>query len=221
MFRLDPAHVYRSDILENLAWLDHGFGTRSASGWPKTIGLTTVRQIHSNRVITARHSGDLGEGDALITNVPGVQLSIRTADCLSILIADPVNRVVAAVHAGWRGTAQGIVLETLHAMAKEFGTVSENVVIAIGPGIGSCCYEVGIDVARLFSTWFPEYRDLKDTPVKIDLAEANLRQIRRNGGISGQIDSSGLCTRCLAGEFHSYRRDREAAGRMVSAIWIR
>jgi len=221
LFRLDSAHVYRSDSLEKLDWLGHGFGTRSSVDWPKTTSLTTVRQIHSNRVIVARHPGNLGEGDALITNVPGLSLAVRTADCLPILMADAENRAVAAVHAGWRGTAQEIVLETLKAMTKEFGTISENVVMAIGPGIGPCCYEVGAEVARQFSTWFPDYQRLTDMPVKIDLAEANVRQMRRNGGTNRQIDSSDLCTRCLPVVFHSYRRDREAAGRMISAIWIR
>jgi YfiH family protein len=221
LFRLDSAHVYRSDSLEKLDWLGHGFGTRSSIDWPKTTSLTTVRQIHSNRVIVARHPGNLGEGDALITNVPGLSLAIRTADCLPILMADTKNRAVAAIHAGWRGTAQEIALESLEAMANEFGTISENVVIAIGPGIGPCCYDVGAEVARQFSAWFPDYQGLTDMPVKIDLAEANVRQMRRNGGTNRQIDSSDLCTRCLPGVFHSYRRDREAAGRMVSAIWIR
>lgn len=221
MLRLDLARVYRSDALANLDWLDHGFGTRSSVDWPNTTSLATVRQIHSNRVIVAREAGALGEGDALITNVPGVALAIRTADCLPILMADIKSRAVAAVHAGWRGTALEIVVETLQAMAREYGTISENVVIAIGPGIGSCCYEVGSDVAREFSAWFPEFQNLADGPVNLDLAEANLRQMRRNGGMAGQIDASALCTRCLAEHFHSYRRDREAAGRMVSAIWIR
>jgi polyphenol oxidase len=221
LFRLDSAHVYCSDSLERLDWLSHGFGTRSSIDWPNTTTVTTVRQIHSNRVIVARHPGNLGEGDALITDVPGLALTVRTADCLPILMADAKNHAVAAVHAGWRGTAQEITLETLKAMAKEFGTISENVVIAIGPGIGPCCYEVGADVARQFSAWFPNYQSASGGPVKIDLAEANIRQVRRNGGAKEQIDPSGLCTGCLPGAFHSYRRDREVAGRMVSAIWIR
>ena len=221
MFRLDSAHVYRSDSLEKLDWLGHGFGTCSSLDWPNTTSLATVRQIHSNRVIVARHPGNVGEGDALITDVPGLALAVRTADCLPILMADAKNRAVAAIHAGWRGTAQEIALETLRAMAKEFGTISENVVIAIGPGIGPCCYEVGAEVARQFSGWFPNYQAITNLPVRIDLAEANIRQLRRNGGANGQIDPSSLCTRCLPGVFHSYRRDREAAGRMISAIWIR
>jgi YfiH family protein len=221
LFHLDSDGIYRSDALGQISWLQHGFGTRSSAGWPDTTRLATVRQIHSNRVVVADQPGDLGEGDALVTNLPGLTLAIRTADCLPILMADTQSRAVAAVHAGWRGTAQQIVIETLQTMAKEFGTTSANVVIAIGPGIGPCCYEVGPDVASQFSELFPEIPGFGAAHAKLDLPEANLRQLRRNGGITGQMVASGLCTRCLPEQFHSFRRDREAAGRMVSAVAIR
>ena len=216
MFRLDPDNIYRSDVLERFSWLDHGFGTRSSAEWPGR-NIATLRQIHSSRVIFAHRSGDLGEGDALVSNIPGIALTIRTADCLPILIADPENRAVAAVHAGWRGTAEKIVLATLETMAVRFGTNAANVAIAIGPGIGECCYEVGPEVAAsILSDRGGTY-----TSMKIDLAQATIRQLRRNGGTVGHIDPSGLCTRCLVEHFHSYRRDREQAGRMRSAISIR
>jgi len=219
-FRLDSSGLYRAEALDPLSWLEHGFGTRSSLTWPSAQNLAKVRQVHSNKVVVATRPGDLGEGDALISNVPGLTLAIRTADCLPILIADAENHAVAAVHAGWRGTVQEIVLEAVRAMATEYGSRPENLLIAIGPGIGACCYEVGPDVAKQFSRFFPERQDLNGS-AKIDLAESSVRQLRRNGGRTGQIDSSGLCTRCLAEQFHSYRRDGEAAGRMVSAIGIR
>lgn len=208
-------------MLEQLPWLEHGFGTRQSSAWPpRETKPATARQIHSNRVIIADRAGDLGEGDALIANTPGLTLVIRTADCLPILIADPRNKAIAAVHAGWRGTVQQIVLETVRTMSEHFDTRPEDLMIAIGPGIGECCYEVGPEVAAQFSRFFPERNDLGQQ-AKIGLAEAAIRQLRRNGGSMGQIDASGLCTRCLEAEFHSYRRDGEAAGRMFSAIGIR
>jgi purine-nucleoside/S-methyl-5'-thioadenosine phosphorylase / adenosine deaminase len=219
LFRLDNGQVYRTDALD-LPWLEHGFGTRASSNWPGVQNLATLRQIHSNKVVVATRPGDLGEGDALISNVPGLTLAIRTADCLPVLIADPENRAVAAVHAGWRGTVQEIVLEAIRAMSAEYGSRRENLVIAVGPGIGGCCYEVGPEVAEQFSRFFPERQDLHGT-TKIDLPESTIRQLRRNGGRAGQIDSSGLCTRCLADQFHSYRRDGQAAGRMVSALGIK
>lgn len=220
MFRLDPDQVYRAEILEQFEWLEHGFGTRHSRAWPPSGNLATLRQIHSNKVILADRQGDLGAGDALISNTPGLTLVIRTADCLPILIADPENRAIAAVHAGWRGTVQQILRDTVQAMSDRFGSRSQDLVVAIGPAIGECCYEVGREVAEQFAELFPERQDLNGT-ARINLPESAVRQLRRNGGSLGQIDPSGLCTRCLRDMFHSYRRDGDAAGRMFSGITIR
>lgn len=220
MFRLDTSQVYRASPLEKLPWLEHGFGTRKSLNWPDAVDLATLRQIHSKQVVVAHQPGDLGEGDALISNVAGITLAVRTADCLPILIADPRNRAVAAVHAGWRGTVQEIVGETIQAMSERFGTRPADLVIAIGPGIGACCYEVGPEVGAQFEQFFTERGKVSET-TKVDLAETIIRQLRRNGVRMGQIAPSGLCTYCLAGLFHSYRRDRQAAGRMVTTVRIR
>ncbi len=206
-------------MLERLSWLEHGFGTRNSSGWPPAGNVASVHQIHSNKVIVADRPGQLADADALISNTPGLILAIRTADCLPILVADPRNKAIAAVHAGWRGIVQEILAETVQALSNRFGSRSHDLLIAIGPGIGGCCYEVGPEVAAQFSGLLPDRK--AEGPAKIDLAEAAIRQLRRNGGNPGQIDPSGLCTRCLADLFHSYRRDGDVAGRMISAIWIR
>lgn len=220
LFRIDHRAVYLAQPLEDFPWLVHGFGTRSSTDWPPETGLATLRQIHSDRVLMAEHGGCIGEGDALITNRPGVTLSIRTADCLPILMADPVNRAVAAVHSGWRGTILGIASKTVRAMQEHFDSRPEDLVVVVGPGIGNCCFEVGPEVAGQFSSYFPERRDLS-ARTKIDLVETLRRQLGRNGGTGGQFFASGLCTVCRGDLFHSYRRDREGAGRMVSAIGIR
>ena len=220
MFRLDSGNVYRAQTLEDIPWLEHGFGTRLSSSWPDTADLATVKQIHSSKILVADHAGCIGEGDALISNQPGIMLSVRTADCLPILMADTRNRAVAAVHAGWRGTLLEIVPKTVQAMAEQFGTHADDLVIAIGPGIGACCFEVGPEVATQFSALFPERGDL-DRRTKIDLVETNLRLLGRNDGRMRQIATSGLCSCCQADLFHSYRRDRDEAGRMVSAIRLR
>ena len=220
MFRLDSENVYRAQALDDIPWLEHGFGTRLSSNWPDTVDLTTVRQIHSDQILVADRAGCLGEGDALITNQPGTTLSVRTADCLPILMADVRNRAVAAVHAGWRGTLLEIAPKTMQAMAKQFGTRPEDLVIAIGPGIAGCCFEVGPEVAIQFSALFPERSDLGQQ-TKVDLVETNLRLLGRNDGSMRQIATSGLCTCSREDLFHSYRRDRHAAGRMVSAIGLR
>jgi YfiH family protein len=220
LFRLDSGNVYRAQVLEEIPWLEHGFGTRLSSRWPDTTDLATVQQIHSNEVLIADHSGSAGEGDGLISNQPGITLSVRTADCLPILMADTRNRAVAAVHAGWRGTILEIVPKTIQAMADRFGTRPDDLVIAVGPGIGACCFEVGPEVAIQFAKLFPERTDL-DQKTKVDLVETNVRLLGRNGGSVRQIATSGLCTFCRPDLFHSYRRDRDAAGRMVSTIRLR
>jgi YfiH family protein len=220
LFRLDSGNVYRAQALEEIPWLVHGFGTRLSPQWPDTADLATVRQVHSDKVLIADRPGCLGDGDALISNQPGITLSVRTADCLPILMADKHNRAVAAVHAGWRGTLLEIVPKTIQAMEKQFQTRPEDLVIAIGPGIGPCCFEVGPEVAIRFSKLFPERQDL-DERTKIDLVETNRRLLGRNDGRMGQIAASGLCSYCQADLFHSFRRDGEVAGRMVSTIRLR
>lgn len=194
-----------------MAWLEHGFGTRLAPGWPVHTGLATARQVHSNHVLVVQCEGKQGEGDALVSNQPGVGLSIRTADCLPILIADPKNRAVAAVHAGWRGVVCEVAAKAVERMTQHFGSRPGDLVVAIGPGIGPCCFEVGPEVAVQFGL---------SGRTKVDLVETMRRQLGRNGVNAGQIFSSGLCTYCNAELFESYRRDREASGRMTAMISV-
>ena len=139
--------VLTSSLLGN-DWLEHGFGTRNAN--LDQAAMASVKQIHSDVTYVAREAGCVGEGDALVTRTQGVAVSVRTADCFPILLADPETRAVAAIHAGWRGTAAGVVRASLDRMRSEFGTDPKNVFAAIGPGIGGCCYEVGVEVARQF-----------------------------------------------------------------------
>ncbi len=223
MFRRCSDDVFRAAALDGLPWLQHGFGTRLSAGWPASRQLAskhlaTAKQIHSDRVLLVESPGPQGEGDALISNRPGVGLAIRTADCLPILIADSRTRAVAAVHAGWRGVVSEIASKTIHAMCQELDSKPEDLVVAIGPGIGPCCFEVGPEVAIQFAPFFPEL-DLSGR-AKIDLVETTCRQLRRNGVSQGQISASGLCSCCSPGLFESYRRDRDGAGRMVAMIEV-
>jgi polyphenol oxidase len=211
LFRRDSGDVFRSDALDDLPWLQHGFGTRLSAEWPNTTNLATAKQIHSDRVLLVESSGPQGEGDALISNLPGICLAIRTADCLPILLADPVNRAVAAIHAGWRGVVSEIAPKAIEAMRRQFGTKPSDLVIAIGPGIGACCFEVGPEVAVQFGL---------SGRTKIDLVETVCRQLGRNGVKAGQISTAGLCSYCDPELLESYRRDREAAGRMVAMIGL-
>ena len=125
----------------DFSWLRHGFGLRDSVLPPL---LTTAKQIHSAKVLDAcgRKGDQIGEGDAIVSSEPGVAIGIRTADCVPILVADRETRIVACIHAGWRGTAANIVGATVEVLRSR-GSKPENLHVAIGPSIGSCCYEVG------------------------------------------------------------------------------
>jgi len=194
-------------------WLVHGFGTRHADVPALFDNLATLRQIHSATCVAAEgRSGVLGPGDALTENTPGAVVAIRTADCIPILLVDERRRAVAAVHAGWRGTAAGIVQRAVEAMRERFGTPPGDVHAAIGPGIGPCCYEVGPEVAAQFGF---------DGRTRLDLAGANRRQLIEAGVTPGRVYASNLCTMCRREDFHSFRRDGEAAGRQFSFAGVR
>jgi YfiH family protein len=171
-------------------------------------------------IANGKSDGAMGEGDALITSQPGTLVAIRTADCLPILIADPVQRAAAAIHAGWRGTVAHISSRTVEKLSAVFGCRASDLIAVVGPGIGECCFEVGSEVASQFETLFPERDDLGGR-TRISLAEANRRQLCQAGIPNEQITVVDRCTCCGGEQFHSYRRDRDAAGRMVSAVGIR
>lgn len=214
MFYKDSENVYRVRPLDAFDWLVHGFGTRLSNNFGKCPNVATLHQIHSDSVIAAEgRSGSLGEGDALIENTPGVLVAVKTADCMPILIVDPRNRAVAAVHAGWRGTVQNIAGRAIAELHSKFSSRAEDLHVAIGPGIGKCCYEVGPEVGQQFG-------EHNAHAVYLDLADINRRQVSEMGVPSAQIYSAQLCTKCHS-EFHSYRRDKENAGRMLSVVGVR
>ncbi len=213
--------MYRVPALQSIPWLEHGFGTRSSENWPESSRLATLKQIHSAQIhIAHRSGGRIGEGDALLTGERDLLVGVRTADCVPILLVDTRLRAVAAIHAGWRGSAQAITSRTLSALQDHFGTATRDVFAAIGPSIGACCYQVGADVAAQFTPWHPELDGVGE-PVRIDLAEINARQLVEAGVLPDRIYKNPPCTQCCAETLHSYRRDKEAAGRMISAIGIR
>jgi polyphenol oxidase len=220
MFYKDTRHVYRVEALDRLPWLDHGFGTRNSDGWV-TGPLAWVRQIHSDKWIEADgKAGCLGEADCLISATPGLYVGIRTADCIPVLIVDECRRAVAAVHAGWRGSAEAIAAKAVRAMGEQFGSRPADLLAAVGPGICGKCYEVGPEVAARFKALFPERDDL-DGQTRIDLREANRRQLLGAGLTPSRISVSSLCTACSPDEFYSWRREKEQAGRLISAVAIR
>jgi len=201
--------LLKSSVFDVLGWVDHGFGTHNDL-WTQD-DMARLKQIHSATVLATVRAGCAGEGDGLVTSTAGLAVSIRTADCFPVLLVDARLRTVAAVHAGWRGTAAQILPATVDLMRTNFDTRPEDIYAAIGPGIGECCYQVGEDVARHLGF---------TAAGRIDLGKVNYRQLVNVGVPEGQIDRLNLCTFCNATQFHSYRRDKDAAGRMISFIRI-
>ena len=213
MFYLDSGKVYRVTELDSIEWLEHGFGTRLANIPARFPNLATLKQVHSAECVAAQgRTGLLGSGDALLENAAGAVVAVKTADCIPILLVDQRRRAVAAVHAGWRGTVARIAASAVAAMRDCFGSAPEDIHAAIGPGIGPCCYEVGPEVAAQFG---------ERGRAHIDLADANRRQLIEAGVTARRIYTSNLCTMCRPEEFHSFRRDKEAAGRLYSFAGIR
>jgi len=217
--------------------------------------VVALRQIHSDivHVVNSANPGvsaDAPKGDALITNEPGRMLLVQTADCVPILLTDKKRRAIAAIHSGWRGTLQRVAEKALGRMQMEFGTRPQDVIAALGPSIGPCCFEVGPEVAAEFAAKFPEARgwfagpfdslargdndpnwlpwltmrppghQLPEPRVHLDLIAANRAILSAVGVPPGNISSSGFCTACRTDLFFSYRRER-ITGRMIAAIGIR
>lgn len=208
--------------------------------------LCGLRQIHSD-VVHVFEAAPVApcRGDAAITNCLGVLLAVQTADCVPILLADPKNRVVAAVHAGWRGTLQRIITKTIGKMQMQFATKPGNVLAAVGPSIGGCCYEVGTEVASEFrsqfpnaSEWFDELRTgdepnplqwLNMAPpghqpppknVLLDLRKANRAQLLEAGLLPRNISVCPWCTACRRDLLFSYRKEGGTTGRLMSVIGL-
>jgi hypothetical protein len=203
--------------------------------------LVGVRQIHSNIVqvvtdgaIKGRLQTEEGkailEGDGLITDVPGVLLGVGTADCVPVLVADVANRVVAAFHAGWRGTVARIVERGIAMMQKEFGSQTGDMVAAVGPSIGPCCYTVGEAVWSEFGRQLGYATELFDRPihsgeVRLNLWEANRRQLLDAGIPEAGISVKRECTACARTEsgalrYFSHRGEHGVAGRMLNVIGV-
>ena len=196
--------------------------------------LVRMRQIHCADVFVAgglhaKAFSDWPEADIAVTDDPFVALTVRVADCVPILLADR-RGPTAAVHAGWKGTAAGAVIAAVESLDSRYGTRPADVIAAVGPSIGPCCYEVGAELSANFRThpdasaWFTN--DAKPTfaltatagKPHLDLWRATRDQLLRAGVPSGQIYVCELCTFDNPALFHSYRRDGKNAGRLVAAI---
>jgi polyphenol oxidase len=160
------------------------------------------------------------DGDALVTRQPRIPVAVLVADCVPVLLWDPVQGAVAAVHAGWRGTAEQVVLRTLESMADRIGTRPGDVRAAIGPAIGGCCYDVGPEVVQALAEILPPGAyavDAEDDARRVDLRRANEATLLAAGVTQESISTVGGCT-CCGPDFFSYRRDGPRTGRQMGVI---
>lgn len=181
--------------------------------------MATPDQVHGDAVYRAERPGEYQDCDGLVTNKPGVFLSVRVADCLPIFFFDPSSNSIAAVHAGWRGSAQKIGQKAIALMVAEFSARSETMLVYIGPSARACCYEVGEEVASKFHQRFLS-RGVGPRP-HLDMQSFTTSLLKEMGVKDSHIEVSPYCTICTPELFHSYRRDREASGRMIGTIGLR
>lgn len=196
-----------------------------------------VRQVHGRVVRVIRDGAtpvgsyaERPDGDAIVSDVPGLALTVLVADCVPVLLVDPRRGIAAAVHAGWRGTAAGIVGASVDVM-RELGARPEDLVAAIGPSIRPCCYEVGDELVDAFrreghgapeiDRWFSRVAiDDGRMSLRLDVAQANREQLGAAGVAAANIFDCGLCTKTLRETFDSFRADGERAGRMAAMIVV-
>ena len=230
----------REDVLENRRRFQSALSAND-------LELVPLKQIHSDVIRTfPQANADPCKGDASATNRPGLLLAIQTADCVPILLVDPKKRAVAAIHAGWRGTLARITQKAVGRMQFEFGSKPADLLAAIGPSIGPCCYEVAADFVTKFTAQFSDAADYFDEArsgeepnplqwlnmkppghqpppknVHLDLRKANRSQLLAAGLQAQNIFVSDLCTACHTDLLFSHRREGPLSGRLMSAIGLR
>lgn len=228
----------------NQSGVRHFFGTRRHAatlavevgipiqrpvGMPRATWLLSVKQVHGtdalvvDRSLTTEDRFEDG-WDALVTDQPGMMVAVRTADCVPVLVHDARRRVVAAIHAGWRGAVAGIVPRTIALMGSRFGSDPAQLRVSIGPSAGVCCYEVDQPVltqlALAHPGWGKVVQDRPNGKVHLDL-KSLLKEQAQDAGVSPAfVTAVNLCTICHGDLFFSYRREGKVIGTMVSAIGL-
>jgi polyphenol oxidase len=198
--------------------------------------LMRVKQVHGNNVRVLKRgqvpdaaSEQRPDGDALVSNQPGLALAVMVADCVPILIADPVTGVAAAVHAGWRGTCARVAAAAVETMEREFGTQPSDLIAAIGPSVGPDDYEVGESVVEAFEQAGHDQQDLRRwflapgrsfAKPHLDLWRANFDQLIASGLRADRVFTCGLSTVAYPDVFDSFRVAGERAGRMTGLIVV-
>jgi len=247
--RVSQITLLHAPALDQIEGVAHAFSTRRAEHTSLTLGPTSsdntmipinrsrflaaagvpgwpvlkLRQTHSsivNDMIDTWSSNEPLEGDAAVTAVRGAVLSVQTADCVPILIADRKARVVAAIHAGWRGTAAHIARRTVEFIAKQYSIPPSDLTAVIGPHNAVCCYEVGEEVVEAIQDPTAFIRRPDRAKPHLNQALANQNQLIAAGITEARIVTSTLCTQCRADLFFSFRREGKHAGRMLSIIGL-
>ncbi len=193
------------------------------------VRVVSVKQVHGTDALI------VGEGipprevleqgwDALVTDQPGVCLTVKTADCVPVLVHDPQCGVIAAIHAGWRGAVSGILPKTLRVMQERFGTDAQHLRVGIGPSAGVCCYEVDGPVLERVreqvSGWRTVVHEARGDRAKLHLRDLVRQQAIEAGVASARVGAIDLCTICRPELFYSYRREGRVRGTMVSGIMM-
>ena len=184
------------------------------------LGFARAHQVHGDRVVVARVAGEIAEeADAVLSVAHGVAACVVVADCVPLLIADPCSGAVAAVHAGWRGTLAHTAAKAVEALTREVGAQPGDLLAAIGPAIGPCCYEVSPELAQAFRDDLgPSVAEPRGGNARVDLWLANELVLRRAGLARERVEVLGRCTACEPDAFFSHRRDRGHTGRQVGFI---
>ncbi len=230
-------------------WRLGATGAHDAAAWADVAramevappNLARMRQVHGPMVSEARPGSEPAESDIIVTDDPTLAVVVQVADCAPLLLADPRSGAVAAAHAGWRGLAAQVPLRAVQAMVDRYGTRPADLLVALGPSIGACCYEVGPEVREAFArggcsaaeiqAWFrasprrmPDNHAMpgmrRDRPAHwfFDGWTATHDQLRLAGVGEARIFPASLCTASHPAVFCSYRRDGAPAGRMAGAI---
>jgi polyphenol oxidase len=181
--------------------------------------IASMEQQHGTAISEANEPGVYPATDVLVSHTCGLGLAIRIADCVPIVLYAPASNVIAAIHAGWKGTAAHVAAQTVGFLTERYGIEPSSVFAFLGPAARACCYEVQPEVASLF----PESVVVKrgDDSLFLDLHEANVHQLLHAGIDRRNIEVEPLCTVCNPAFFHSHRRDAQTSGRMLAVVCMK
>ncbi len=197
-------------------------------GIDKDFDIVLANQTHSNNISIIetnqtlgweKHNDAINDCDALITNQKNILIGVLTADCVPILLFDKTKEIIAAIHAGWKGSRDEILLKTVQKMSEVFGSNPKDIYAVVAPSIGSCCYEVGSDVAKNFSDDVKQ--NMQNEKYMLDLKMENYNQLINAGLQKENIEVSDRCTSCGNDRFFSYRKEQGCSGRFLSFIGMR